>query len=107
MQRVERDNVALAALLHTAEPCGEQRGTVLIAAPDAFSRDGLARAVDAISDAVTGEMGACPPLRFTVRDPGPETVRMSDPFERLRELSNEHPFFRVLAERFGAVPHFP
>jgi len=106
--RVERDNVALAALLHTADVCGEQRGTVVISAPDAFARDTLARAIDAIGTALEAEMGApSPPLRFTVVAPEPETVRLSDPFERLRELSQEHPFFRVLAERFGAVPHFP
>jgi hypothetical protein len=106
--QVHRDHIGIAAILENSEPVGEQRGTVEIAAPDAFSRDTLDRAMDLIRSAVATELrSASPPLRFSVAARSAETVRMTDPFERLRVLNQEHPVFRVLTEKFGAEPHFP
>jgi DNA polymerase III subunit gamma/tau len=108
VERVRAGHIGVAAVLETAEPCGEQKGSVEVAAPDAFSRDTLDRSAELILAAVAHELGGpSPPLRFTVRSLAPETARATDPFERLRALSQEHPFFRALVERFGAVPHFP
>jgi DNA polymerase-3 subunit gamma/tau len=106
--RVNRDHLGIAAILENSEAVAEQRGTVEIAAPDAFSRDTLDRSIELIRAAIAAELGtSSPPLRFSVATRSGETVRLTDPFERLRTLSQEHPVFRVLTEKFGAEPHFP
>jgi hypothetical protein len=108
VERVRATNLSVAAVLEVAEASGETKGLVDVTAPDVFSRDTLERWSDLIVSALSEALGGpSPPLRFTVRSQTTETARASDPFERLRALSQEHPFFRILAERFGAVPHFP
>jgi hypothetical protein len=108
VERVRATNLSVAAVLEVAEPSGETKGLVEVTAPDVFSRDTLNKWSEMITGALSEALGApSPPLRFTVRSQSTETARATDPFERLRALSQEHPFFRILAERFGAVPHFP
>jgi hypothetical protein len=58
----------------------------------------------ALRDVLAGVLGEdAPPVRYVVapEDAG-ETAAPSDPFERLKQLRQEHPVVRALFERFGA-----
>ncbi|MEO0559810.1 MAG: DNA polymerase III subunit gamma/tau [Bacteroidota bacterium] len=101
--RVE-GHVRLAAVIGSGTPHRVSRGSVEVAMPDDFSQR-VATSEMATLTAILGRiLGSEPPaLRFTVAPKDvPETAREADPFERLKQLRQEHPTVRALFERFGA-----
>ncbi|HLA63291.1 MAG TPA: DNA polymerase III subunit gamma/tau [Rhodothermales bacterium] len=98
--------VHVAAVAELAVPHRAVRGAIEVAATDPFGRDTLERNAEHLAAALRVALGAeAPPLTFAVAAaPSAETVAATDPFQRLRELRQEHPVFRVLFERFGAEP---
>ena len=97
-------HVRLAAVIGSGTPHRIARGSVEVAMPDDFSQrvaDGeLATLLPILSRILATEP---PALRFTLAPQDvPETAREADPFERLKQLRQEHPTVRALFERFGA-----
>src|SRR5690606_39807153 len=102
--RVKAERVHVGALLQLAEPERAVRGTVEVAVPDEFGRGLLESEAPGFQQALGALLGdRAPALRFVVRtvEVG-ETAVAEDPFERLKQLRQEHPVFRALFERFGA-----
>ena len=102
--RVKAERVHVGALLQLAEPQRAARGAVEVAVPDEFGRGLLESESSGFQQALGALLGERPPaLRFVVRaaEAG-ETTAAEDPFERLKQLRQEHPVFRTLFERFGA-----
>jgi len=97
-------HVQLAAVIGTGTPHRVARGFVEVAMADDFSQ----RVADSKMDTLTPILGRIlgdepPALRFTIAPQDvPETARQADPFERLKQLRQEHPTVRALFERFGA-----
>jgi hypothetical protein len=102
--RVKAERVHVGSLLQLAEPQRAARGAVEVAVPDAFGRTLLESEAERVQAALGEVLGErAPALRFVVRAPDAgETAAEVDPFERLKQLRQEHPVFRTLFERFGA-----
>ena len=72
--------------------------------PDDFSQRVAEDELATLTPILGRILGTEPPvLRFTIAPQDvPETAREADPFERLKQLRQEHPTVRALFERFGA-----
>ncbi len=102
---VKAERVHVGSLLQLAAPHRAAKGAVEVRVPDDFGRSLLESEAPAIAAALGALLGEAPPaLRFVVARPeaGGETAAEVDPFERLKQLRQEHPVFRALFEKFGA-----
>ena len=97
-------HIQLAAVIGSGTPHRVVRGSVEVAMPDDFSQRVAENGLEPITAILGRILGAEPPaLRFTIAPKDvPETARQADPFERLKQLRQEHPTVRALFERFGA-----
>ena len=104
VEHVKADRVHVGSLLQLAEPQRAARGAVEVGVPDDFGRTLLESEAERVRAALAEVLGApAPALRFVVRTAAEvETAAEVDPFERLKQLRQEHPVFRALFERFGA-----
>ena len=96
--------VRLAAVIGSGQPHRVARGAVEVAMVDDFSQRVAEGESDALADILGRLLGTdAPQLRFTITpQAAPETARPADPFERLKQLRQEHPTVRALFDRFGA-----
>ena len=96
--------VRLAAVIGSGSPHRVSRGAIEVAMVDDFSQRVAEGEADALADILGRILGAdAPELRFTVTpQEAPETARQTDPFERLKQLRQEHPTIRTIFDRFGA-----
>ena len=104
---VKAERVHVGSLLQLARPHRAAKGAVEVSVPDDFGRSLLESEAAAVTAVLGRMLGEAPPLlRFVVARPKPdgsgETVADVDPFERLKQLRQEHPVFRALFEKFGA-----
>ena len=97
-------HVRLASVLANGRPERVVRGAVEVALPDAFAVTVAQSEGETIGAALHAVLGAgAPALTYVARaSPVGETVAAVDPFERLKQLREEHPVVRALFERFGA-----
>ncbi|GAB5537568.1 MAG: hypothetical protein Rubg2KO_38170 [Rubricoccaceae bacterium] len=97
-------HIQLAAVIGSGTPHRVARGSVEVAMPDDFSQRVAENGLVPITEILGRILGSEPPaLRFTIAPKDvPETARQADPFERLKQLRQEHPTVRALFERFGA-----
>ena len=97
-------HVQLAAVIGAGTPHRVARGFVEVAMADDFSQRVAESKMDTLTPILARILGGEPPaLRFTIAPQDvPETAREADPFERLKQLRQEHPTVRALFERFGA-----
>jgi DNA polymerase-3 subunit gamma/tau len=96
--------VRVGAVVGAGRPLRVRRGAVEVALADAFACRVADDHATALRDVLAGVLGEdAPPVRYVVapEDAG-ETAAPSDPFERLKQLRQEHPVVRALFERFGA-----
>ena len=104
VEHVKAERVHVGTLLQLAEPHQVARGAVEVAVPDEFGRGLLASEAETFRKALGTLLDdPAPALRFVLRArEAVETTAEADPFERLKQLRQEHPVFRALFERFGA-----
>ncbi|NNF57072.1 MAG: DNA polymerase III subunit gamma/tau [Rhodothermaceae bacterium] len=101
---VKADRVHVGSMLQLASPQRVSKGAVEVAVPDDFSRTLLTSETESVRTALAEVLkDEAPALRFVVRaGEAGETAAEVDPFERLKQLRQEHPVFRALFEKFGA-----
>ena len=96
-------HIRLASVLANGRPHRVVRGAVEVTLSDAFAVTVAESEAKAIGRALGSLVEGAPALAFAVQAaPTAETVAESDPFERLKQLRQEHPVVRALFERFGA-----
>ena len=96
-------HIRLASVLANGRPHRVVRGAVEVALSDAFAVTVAQSEARAIARALGALVDGAPALTFAVQAaPVGETAVAADPFERLKQLRQEHPVVRALFERFGA-----
>ena len=96
--------VRVGAVVGTGRPLRVGRGAVEVGLVDAFACRVADEHAMALHDVLAGVLGGeAPPVRYVVAPAeAGETAAPADPFERLKQLRQEHPVVRALFERFGA-----
>jgi DNA polymerase-3 subunit gamma/tau len=100
---VKAERPSVAGVLAQVEPAGVEHGTVQVAVPSVFVQRLLQSESATFAAALAEAMGEeSPPLAFVVHTPSAdETAAPADPFERIKQLRNEHPVIRAIFEQFG------